>query len=273
MVVSASRVFADPIQDAVEKHSTAVENAKRPVLVAYSELILAANKSGDAAGANRLTQFSERFASSGIIYFPDQGNSFPVTIKEYGKSIKKAGDDLQDAYRKEMTAAASQQDFERLNSLTSELESHRLPGKLISLQTQQANQYLNHWGMLLRAGKADSEPLRANATFELRPGFENSEFVAIHSVNFPTHFVAHSGFRVQISDFQDNADWKRHATWIKVPGLVDPKAGVSFKASTHPERVIRVRPNGEVWLDPIENNAAFSRSATFFVKPGVWKLW
>ena len=277
LVLIAASAFrascADPIQEAVDKHSAAVESAKRPVLVAYSDLILAANKSGDAAGANRLTEFSERFTSSGIIYFPDPGGSFPVIIKEYGKAIKKAGDDLQDVYRNEMTAAASKQDFARLNSLTSELESHRLPGKLISLQTQQANQYLNHWGLLLRAGKVDSEPLKANATFELRPGLTNSEFVSIHSINFPTHYVAHSGFRVQISDFLDSADWKRHATWIKVPGLADPKSGISFKALTHPDRVIRVRPNGEVWLDPIENNAAFSKSATFLNKPGVWKLW
>lgn len=270
----ASRVaYADPIQDAIDKHSIQIDQAKRPVLAAYSELILAANKSGDTASANRLTEFSERFANSGVVYFPDRNSPFPVLIKEYGKAIKKAGDDLQDVYRKEMSEATSRQDFSRLNSLTSELESHRLPGKLISFQTQTANQYLNHWGLLFRATAVDTEPLKANATFEVRPGIANSEFVSIHSINFPTHFVDHFGFRVRITEYQEDADWQRHATWNKLAGLSDQKFGVTFESTTHPGRVIRVRPNGEVWIDPIENNIAFKKSATFFYKPGLWKLW
>ncbi|MDB5345922.1 MAG: Extracellular exo-alpha-(1-_5)-L-arabinofuranosidase [Schlesneria sp.] len=273
VVLTCTCVRAESLEEAIQKHAAQIEEAKRPVADCFAELIVDANKTGNTAKANRFIEYSERFSNGGIMYLPDGSTAMPVLYKKYGAALKAAGDELQKAYVKEMTEATAKKDFATLNALTAKLETHRLPGKLVSFQTPQANSFLNHWGLLLRAGPLPNEAEKMNATFELRAGLDNPEFVSIHSVNFPTSFVDHFGFRLRLTDYQDDKIWKAHATWNKLPGLSDPKGGVSFESVTHPGRYIRIRPNGEAWLDPLENNIGYKKSATFVVKPGVYKLW
>jgi hypothetical protein len=47
-----------------------------------------------------------------------------------------------------------------------------------------------------------------------------------------------------------------------VAGLTDA-AGVSFESVNFPGRYLRVRSNGEVWLDQNDSTAAFKNEATF----------
>ncbi|MNL52713.1 Alpha-L-arabinofuranosidase B (ABFB) [compost metagenome] len=47
-----------------------------------------------------------------------------------------------------------------------------------------------------------------------------------------------------------------------VAGLAD-SSGVSFESANYPGRFLRVRTNGEVWLDQNDSTAAFRNEATF----------
>ncbi len=88
----------------------------------------------------------------------------------------------------------------------------------------------------------------------------------------PWAFIDHSNYRIRLADAQDSQVWKQHATWIKTPGLAD-KDGVSFQAATHTTRYLRIRPNGEAWLDEYQDDLGFKQQSTFYVKPGLSKLW
>ncbi len=264
---------AQTLDESIEIHKVAVDQAKQKVVDKFQAMIIKAEEKGDSARSGKLREFSQYFINKGVIFVPEDNMGILGDFKEYGGSIKTAGDALRTAYLNEIKVLNAQQDIDGANSLLIELESRVLPAKLVSLQLATApTQYVNHWDLLIRGNKPVKDGERLNATFELRAGLSNQSHVSIHSVGWPTAFVDHLDYRIRLTDSQESAAWKEHATWIQTPGLSN-KDGFSFKSVTHPNRYIRIRENGEAWLDEYQDNLAFKREATFFVKPGLCKLW
>lgn len=272
-VLSCSQtVFAQALNRAIATHEKEVEKARQIVIDKFQTLILQANKKNDLTMAAKYQEWNQAFVDRGMMFMPD-GTDMAVTYKKYGAALKASADTLRAAYLKEIEALTKKKDYDAANQLTRELESRRLPLPLVSLQMQTSNRFVNHWAYLLRGGTAIKEGEKMNATWELRPGLHDPAFVSIHAVNAPTAYVDHFGFRVRLADYQEDNAWKHHATWIQEPGLADPAKGVSFKAATHQNRYLRIRSSGEAWLDPYENNIGYKKEATFYIKPGLSRLW
>ena len=79
------------------------------------------------------------------------------------------------------------------------------------------------------------------------------------SHNFPTRTLRHSGYRAQIDE---NVFPAQDGEFRVVLGL-SGSTGVSLESINFPGRFLRVRANGEVWVDTYENTAAYRDSATF----------
>ncbi len=87
----------------------------------------------------------------------------------------------------------------------------------------------------------------------------------LQSHNFPTRHIRHSAYRARIDETISPAEDGR---FRPVTGLTST-AGVSFESVNWPGHYLRVRANGEVWVDKNDNTAAFRDSATFERVPGL----
>ncbi len=261
------------LDENIEAHRVKVDQARQKVIDKFQELILQADEKGDSDRAGKMREYSQFFINKGVMFIPEGNTGIVPVFKEYGSSIKAAGDTLRAAYVQEMKTLNDNKDLDGANVLSDELEQRLLPEKLVSFQMAVAPaKFVNHYALLLRGNKPVGEGERMNATFELRAGLSNPSFVSIHSVNWPTAFVDHLGFRVRLTDAQEGVVWKEHSTWIQVPGLSDKK-GVSFKPATHPDRYLRIRANGEAWVDVFQDDIGYRQETTFYIKPGLSKLW
>ncbi|MDQ6417912.1 AbfB domain-containing protein [Paenibacillus sp. LHD-117] len=83
--------------------------------------------------------------------------------------------------------------------------------------------------------------------------------VRLQSHNFTDRYIRHANYRARIDAAVSPVG---DAQFKLVPGLTDAN-GVSFESVNFPGRFLRVRSNGEVWLDPNDGTAAFKNDATF----------
>lgn len=86
-----------------------------------------------------------------------------------------------------------------------------------------------------------------------------SSIARLQSHNAPDRYIRHIEYRAQIdSDVSPAQD----AQFRLVPGLAG-SSGVSFESVNFPGHYLRVRANGEVWLDQNDNSPSFANDATF----------
>lgn len=98
--------------------------------------------------------------------------------------------------------------------------------------------------------------LGGNQQWRLEPVSVN---VRLQSYNFPDRYLRHANYRARIDS---NVSPAQDAQFKMVAGLTDAR-GVSFESVNFPGRFLRVRANGEVWLDANDSTAAFATDATF----------
>jgi Alpha-L-arabinofuranosidase B (ABFB) domain len=271
LVLPTASAFAQSFEDSISAYGGEVAAAKASVVEKYQEAILAEVKAGHLGAAEQIRQFSQRFDTKGVL---TEVKDHPMagTFRAYGKALKAAGDKLREAYVKELERLTRLGEIEAANSLVSELNARRLPADLVSFQTQRGNAYLNHWGLKFQANQPKSVGGRMNATFELTAGLSKPQFVSFRSINWPDYYLDHFGYRIRLTPVQDDLSWKQHASWIKLPGLTG-RRGVSFRSVSHPDRYIRIRRNGEAWLDKFENNLEYKQQATFYQRKPLFGLW
>jgi len=87
----------------------------------------------------------------------------------------------------------------------------------------------------------------------------------LQSYNFPNRNLRHSGFRARIDENVSPAEDGQFRTRT---GLTSA-TGVSFESVNYAGYYLRVRSNGEVWVDKNDGTAAFRDSATFARVPGL----
>ncbi|MNC20588.1 Extracellular exo-alpha-L-arabinofuranosidase precursor [compost metagenome] len=83
--------------------------------------------------------------------------------------------------------------------------------------------------------------------------------VRLQSFNYSDRCVRHSSYRARLDA---NVAPAQDAQFKMVAGLAD-SSGVSFESANYPGRFLRVRTNGEVWLDQNDSTVAFRNEATF----------
>ncbi|WP_082614650.1 AbfB domain-containing protein [Paenibacillus sp. Soil787] len=98
--------------------------------------------------------------------------------------------------------------------------------------------------------------LGTNQQWRLEPISVN---VRLQSYNYPDRYVRHSSYRAQIDA---NVTPVQDSQFKMVAGLAD-SSGVSFESINFPGRFLRVRSNGEVWLDQNDSTTTFANDATF----------
>jgi rhamnogalacturonan endolyase len=96
-------------------------------------------------------------------------------------------------------------------------------------------------------------------------GESSSNIVRLQSDNYPDRYVRHTGFRARIDA---NVSPAQDAQFKIVSGLAG-SSGISFESVNYPGYYLRVRSNGEVWLDQNDNSTAFANDATFRRVPGL----
>ncbi|WP_308368101.1 MULTISPECIES: RICIN domain-containing protein [unclassified Microbulbifer] len=105
---------------------------------------------------------------------------------------------------------------------------------------------IHQWGYLLGGNqKWRLEPISVDARLQ--------------SYNFPDRFIRHSGYRAKIDP---NVSPVEDSEFRMVSGLADSR-GVSFESENYPGRFLRVRSNGEIWLDSNDDTVTFAGDATF----------
>ncbi|WP_194842163.1 AbfB domain-containing protein [Gracilibacillus salitolerans] len=83
--------------------------------------------------------------------------------------------------------------------------------------------------------------------------------VRLQSYNFPDRYVRHSNYRTRIDA---NVSPAQDSEFRMVTGLAS-SSGVSFESINFPGYYLRVRSNGEVWLDSNDDTSTFAMEATF----------
>ncbi len=95
--------------------------------------------------------------------------------------------------------------------------------------------------------------------------FSTTAITRLQSYNFPTRYIRHTGFHGRTDE---NVSPIEDSEFRVRSGLTD-SAGVSFESVNFPGYYLRVRTNGEVWVDKNDNTDAFRDSATFERVPGL----
>jgi hypothetical protein len=103
-----------------------------------------------------------------------------------------------------------------------------------------------------------------NQQWTLTP-FSTTAITRLQSHNFPTRHLRHSGYRGRI----DENVFPVGDSQFRVRIGMTNASGVSFESVNFAGYFLRVRTNGEVWVDKNENTAAFRDSATFERVPGL----
>lgn len=85
---------------------------------------------------------------------------------------------------------------------------------------------------------------RQDATFTVVPGLADSSCYSFQSVNFPTHYLRHYGFRLRADESDGSSLFGQDATFCAKVG--NSGTGVSFQSDNYPNRYLR-HFNGDVW--------------------------
>ncbi|WP_147376183.1 AbfB domain-containing protein [Micromonospora radicis] len=112
---------------------------------------------------------------------------------------------------------------------------------------------------------ASGSDTKADAAFTVRPGLTGTGCVAFESVNFPGHYLRHSGFRVFLHRAESDALFRADATFCPVTGLTG--AHTSLRSYNYPDHYLRHDGPRQMQLSPVGD--VVPASATFVVRPAL----
>ena len=78
----------------------------------------------------------------------------------------------------------------------------------------------------------------------------DSKCSSFRAVNTAGLFFRHSGSRIYLNAASDEPLFLYDATFCEEAGMADP-AGVTFRSSNYPQRVIHLRNQNELWIDDV----------------------
>lgn len=272
-ILLTNAASAQSIEEGMYEYAKEIQTVKMIVQDKWEELVAEARQKNDPEQAARFRQWADEFRDHGSIYMAGDESEMAAIYKAYGASLKKAGDKLRSVYVAEIRKARKKGNTQRVDNLTSQLTELRLPGTLCSIQPYKSDNFFYHFGWVCSSVPMKYVGEQMNATFEQTAGLSDPDLLSLRPCNVPSMFLCHHGFRVNIATFEENLVWKQHATWRQLPGLSDEKKGVSFQSVSHPNRYIRIRANGEAWLDTFEDTPQFRQESTFYFRPPQFQFW
>jgi hypothetical protein len=107
---------------------------------------------------------------------------------------------------------------------------------------------------------------KQQASFEMIPGMAKASCSSFRAVETAGLFFRHSGSRIYLNAANDQPLFLYDATFCEEAGMADP-AGVTFRSSNYPERVIHLRNQNELWIDDVPAAPIapeFASDATFY---------
>jgi hypothetical protein len=127
--------------------------------------------------------------------------------------------------------------------------------------------YVDNKGFI---GPIDMASLAAQetASFEVTPGLYDVRCSSLRAVNKIGTFFRHANSRIYLAPASNEPLFLADATFCEEAGMADP-AGVTFRSTNYPERVIHLRNQNELWIDdvPATDDAAykdFAAQSTFY---------
>merc|ERR1712167_552814 len=89
--------------------------------------------------------------------------------------------------------------------------------------------------------------------FRIRPGLQEGCGVSFESVNFPGHFLRHSGFRLLLNEYDGEELFDNDATFAITRSLAggDHSGYFSINSINFPDKFLR-HQNFEMWLTDFE---------------------
>lgn len=97
--------------------------------------------------------------------------------------------------------------------------------------------YLRHELMLAKISEYPFDPYQ-DSQWILVPGLAEADGVSFESVNYPGYYLLRVAEHVRLSKYEDSAEFRERATFMKVPGLANP-AWSSFHALGSPDLYLR----------------------------------
>ncbi|MEU4693960.1 AbfB domain-containing protein [Actinoplanes sp. NPDC023714] len=135
------------------------------------------------------------------------------------------------------------------------LESFNFPGH-----------FARHANYLGELTTVSSRLDREDATWLLVPGLAGSG-VSLRSKNYPSYYLRHSGFRLQISRSDGSRLYREDATFHVRRGNATSNPGwVSFESFNFPGRFIR-HADYHLWLHPDDGSRLFNEDSTWSARP------
>lgn len=266
--------FADSAQDkklaaAIKAYEDGRSEAKDVVIAQYREVIAAETKRKRIEVASRMQDEMKMFEKDGIFLGRSE---IMEAFRKYGKAQKQLADTLTEAYGEAAADAVKAGDAKRSEALLTELKGRSLPTKLISFKVNFTDLYVGHGDYKSIVVPAKTTGERLNCTFEVVNGLADTGSMSFRSINIPSHYLSHGGFRLRLTPYEDSKGFRENATFRQVPGLAGSSAS-SFESLNYPKHFIRVRQNKEVWVDKNDGSDKFRREATFSVGTPLLNLW
>ncbi|MGI5452410.1 sigma-70 family RNA polymerase sigma factor [Streptomyces sp. CA-249302] len=116
-------------------------------------------------------------------------------------------------------------------------------------------------GFLTPLGATSSLATRQSATLAFVPGLADSDCYSLRDA--AGRYVRHFAFRIRLDVNDGSALFQKDATFCPRSGST--AGSVSLESYNYPGRYLRHRDNLELWLDPVENTAAYRADRSFVV--------
>lgn len=97
--------------------------------------------------------------------------------------------------------------------------------------------YLRHESMLAQISEYPFDPYQ-DSQWIIVPGLAEADGISFESVNYPGYYLLRVAEHVRLTKYEDSAEFRERATFVKVPGLADPTWS-SFHALGSPEIYLR----------------------------------
>jgi hypothetical protein len=124
------------------------------------------------------------------------------------------------------------------------------------------DRFIRHRNFLVYISLVADEQARKDSEFAWKPGLADrgDVFLSLEAYNFPSYFLRHQGFRLQLQKRDGSRQYDEDATFTLVPGI----AGSDVTLESYNYRGYFLRhENFELWLSRPQSTVTFRSDATF----------
>ena len=242
-----------------KQYDRARDQARQQVLDRFAEVMKELASKGQIDASIEVQKAQKLFVAEGVMV---TSAAMKDSFVDYLRETRLARTIHQSAYEAAVKDYGKAVKIEQAAELKAEIERLFPANPAVSLQFGSRKNFC-----LLHANSHAvvdnvTDLTRMDATFEMTPGLANKEACSFRSVNYPNHYLAHGDFQLHLTPSNPSDDFRKNATFKKVPVT---KSTVVFESLNYPDYFIRVRPDKTVWVDKRDGSKSFLNSATFII--------